>query len=367
MTRTARAVVHRQGQPLAVETITVAPPGRGELTLKVAACGVCHSDLSATNGTVGLPPPIVLGHEGVGTVVQVGPGTRDLAVGDTVLTSFVRMCGRCAACMSGHPARCEHLSEALYTLPDGTVRTHDAAGQPLNVFCGVGAMAEYVTIHADNAIKVDATGVPMPSAAIVSCAVMTGVGAVTNTARVEPGSRVAVFGLGGVGLSAVQGAHLAGAASIIAVDTNPDKLAQAGQFGATDTVNASEQDVVKALRSRGGVDYAFECVGSSALVGQAYKCLARGGTVVVVGLAGPRDEASLRLAALTLDERCVRGSNYGSARPQKDIPALLALYRSGRLKLDEMVTRTYGIEQGPQAFADLQAGRNLRGVIVFDD
>lgn len=366
MTRTAKALVYRAGQPLAVETIAVAPPKRGEITLRTAACGVCHSDLSATNGTVGLPPPLVLGHEGAGTVVEVGPETSGFAVGDTVLTSFVRMCGKCAACMSGHPARCEHLSEALYTLPDGSVRTHDAQGGPLNVFCGVGAMAEYVTLHADNAIKVDLSGVSMPSAAIVSCAVMTGVGAVTNTARMEPGSRVAVFGLGGVGLSAVQGARLAGAATIIAVDTNPDKLAQARRFGATDEVNASEEDVVKAIRSRGGVDYAFECVGSGALTGQAYKCLARGGTVIVVGLAPTKEEASFRPASMALDERGIRGSNYGSARPQKDIPALLALYRSGRLLLDEMVTRTYTIDEGPQAFEDLKAGRNLRGVIVFD-
>lgn len=366
MTRTAKAVIYRKGQPLAVETITVAPPKRGEITIKASACGVCHSDLSATNGTVGLPPPIVLGHEGAGTVVEVGPETSGFAVGDTVLTSFVRMCGKCAACMSGHPARCEHLSEALYTLPDGSVRTHDEQGEPLNVFCGVGAMAEYITIHADNAIKVDTSGVPMASAAIVSCAVMTGVGAVTNTAKMEPGSRVAVFGLGGVGLSAVQGAHLAGAGSVIAIDTNPDKLAQAKAFGATDTINAKEEDVVKALRSRGGVDYAFECVGSGTLVSQAYKGLARGGTVVVVGLPAPKEEASFRPASMALDERGIRGSNYGSARPQKDIPALLALYRSGRLKLDEMVTRTYTIDEAPQAFADLEKGINLRGVIVFD-
>lgn len=365
MTRVAKAVVYRAGGPIAVERIDVARPQRGEITIKVAACGVCHSDLSATNGTVGLPPPLVLGHEGVGKIVEVGPETSGFAVGDTVLTLFVRMCGRCASCMSGHPARCERSSEALYTLPDGTVRTHDAQGASLNVFCGVGAMAEYVTVHADNVIKVDADGIPMASMAIVSCAVTTGVGAVTNTAKVEPGSRVAVFGLGGVGLNVVQGARLAGAGTIIAVDNNADKLAYAKQFGATDTMDSGKENVVSAIRSCGGVDYAFECAGSTTLVTQAFKSLARGGTVVVVGIASPKDEVSFRSAPLTLDERCIRGSNYGSARPQKDIPALLALYRHGRLALDELVTRVYSIDEGPQAFEDLKAGRNLRGVIVF--
>ncbi|TAN11014.1 MAG: Zn-dependent alcohol dehydrogenase [Burkholderiaceae bacterium] len=365
MGRAAKAIVYREGGPIAMEPIDVAPPKRDEITLKLAACGVCHSDLSATNGTVRMPPPLVLGHEGFGSVVEVGEGVAGFKVGDAVLTSFARMCGKCAACVSGHPARCEHAAEAFSTLPDGTVRTHDAKGEPLNVFCGLGAMAEYATIHVDNAIKVDAHGIPPASAAIVSCAVMTGVGSVTNTAKVEPGSRVAVFGLGGVGLNAVQGAVLAGAATIVAVDTNADKLAAAKRFGATDVVNAKEEDMVKAVRRLGRVDYGFECVGSGELVSQAYKCLAPGGTLVIVGVAPGKDQATFTPISMAMEERCIRGSTYGSARPQKDIPALLALYRGGRLKLDEMVTRTYSIDQGPQAFDDLKAGRNLRGVIVF--
>ena len=366
MSWTAKAVVCREvNKPVTVEEIQVESPRRDEITIKLAACGVCHSDLSATNGTLRLPPPLILGHEGAGVVVEVGEGVTQFKPGDCVLSTFVRMCGKCGPCSKGRPVLCEHAKDSLFTMPDGSVRTKDANGNPLNIFCGVGVMAEYATIHVDSAIKID-NDLPLKSAALVGCAVMTGVGAVINTAAVEPGSSVAVFGIGGVGLNAVQGARLAGADSIIAVDTNPGKLAMAREFGATDVIDASQEDVVKALRGRGGVDYAFECVGSGALVGQAYKSLARGGTVVVVGVAPPEDQTSFGTLAMPADERCIRGSWYGSARPQHDFPRLLSLYRHGQLKLDELVTRTYTIDEGPQAFADLESGLNARGVIVFD-
>lgn len=367
MSRQAKAVICREwNKPVVVEEIQVESPKRNEIMIKMAACGVCHSDLSATNGTLRLPPPLVLGHEAAGIVVEVGEGVTHFQPGDCVLSSFIRMCGKCRQCVRGHPVLCEHASEALFTLPDGSRRTHDAKGDPLNVFCGVGVMAEYATLHVDNAVKID-NDLPLQSAALVGCAVMTGVGAVINTADVEPGSRVAVFGIGGVGLNAVQGAHLAGAETIIAIDTNPEKLKLAKQFGATETINAAEDaDVPKTIRGMGGVDYAFECVGSGNLVSQAYKSLARGGTAVVVGVAAPEDQTSFGTFSMPADERCIRGSWYGSARPQHDIPRLLALYRRGRLKLDELVTRTYRIEEGPQALKDLEEGRNARGVIVFD-
>jgi S-(hydroxymethyl)glutathione dehydrogenase/alcohol dehydrogenase len=366
MSNAAKAVVYRAGnRQVTVEDIQVAPPKRNEIAIKMVACGVCHSDLSATNGTLALPPPLVLGHEGAGIVSEVGEGVTEFQPGDRVLSSFVRMCGKCGACSRGRPVLCEHASEALYTLPDGTVRTHDGDGNPLNVFCGVGVMAEYATIHVDSAIKID-SDLPLQSVAIVGCAVMTGVGAVTNTANIEPGARVAVFGIGGVGLNAVQGARLAGADRIIAVDTNPDKLAIAQNFGATDTVNAGTEDVVKTIRGLGSVDYAFECVGSGALVSQAYRCVGLGGTVVVVGVAPQDDQTSFGTFSMPAGERCIKGSWYGSARPQHDIPRLLSLYRHGQLKLDELITRTYSIEEGPQAFADLENGLNARGVIVFE-
>ncbi len=368
MSRKAKAAICREvNAPITVEEITVDPPKRDEITIKLVACGVCHSDLSATNGTLPLPPPVILGHEGAGIVVEVGEGVTRFKEGDAVLSSFVSMCGKCRNCVRGRPVLCEQASKSFYQLPDGTVRTHDAQGNPLNIFSGCGVMAEYATLHVDNAVKI-ADDVPLERAALVGCAVMTGVGAVINTAGVEAGSTAAVFGVGGVGLNVIQGCRIAGADTIIAVDTSNPKLELARQFGATDLINISDvEDAAKAIRKlTGGVDYAFECVGSGAVVTQAYNALGKGGTAVVVGVAGGKDQTTLRTVLLPMDERAVVGSWYGSARPQYDFPRLLSLYRRGRLMLDELVTRTYSIDEAPQAFADLEAGANARGVIVFD-
>lgn len=368
MTREAKALVCRDWtKPVQVETITVAPPQRNEITIKVAACGVCHSDLSAATGKIQMPPPLVLGHEGAGTVVSVGEGVTAFKEGDAVISSFISMCGKCRQCVRGRPVLCENASKALVTLPDGTVRTHDKDGKPLNVFGACGVMAEYATLHVDNAVKID-HDVPLKNAALVGCAVMTGVGAVFNTAKLEPGSRAAVFGVGGVGLNAIQGCRTAGAEMIVAVDMNPDKLEMARQFGATHTIDArDEPDVAKAVKKlTGGVDYAFECVGAGAVVTQAYKSLGKGGTAVVVGVADPSDKTSFSTLSLPADERTIKGSWLGSARPQYDFPRILALYQAGNLKLDELITRTYSIDEAPQAFIDMEKGLNARGVIVFD-
>ena len=264
MNQKARAVVCRElNQPVVVEDIVVEAPRRNEVMIKLAACGVCHSDLSATNGTIAFPPPLVLGHEGAGTVVQVGEGVSALAVGDTVLSSFVSMCGKCRYCVTGRPQLCDQAAKALFTLPDGSVRTRDAAGNALNVFSGCGVMAEYATLHVDNLVKVE-PGVPLDRCALVGCGVMTGVGAVCNTAKVEAGSIAIVFGAGGVGLNAIQGCVLSGAAMIVAVDLSDAKLELARTFGATHVVNAGrEENIVKTLRklTGGGADYAFECIG----------------------------------------------------------------------------------------------------------
>ncbi|HEX7045925.1 MAG TPA: Zn-dependent alcohol dehydrogenase [Burkholderiales bacterium] len=368
MGQKAKAVISREvNKPVVVEEIHVDSPKRNEVMIKLAACGVCHSDLSATNGTIPLPPPVVLGHEGAGVVVEVGEGVTDLAVGDHVVSSFVSMCGKCRYCMTGRPSLCDQASKTVYTLPDGTVRTHDSAGRPLNVFTGCGVMAEYATLHIDSVVKID-KDIPLDRAALIGCGVMTGVGAVTNTARVEPGSTTVVFGAGGVGLNAIQACALSGAAVIVAVDTSDAKLELAKQFGATHTVNAKqEENPVKTIRrlTGGGADYAFECVGFGEVVAQAYGVLRKGGTAVVVGVAPPKDTTSIRTATLTFEEKTLTGSYFGSARPREDFPRLLALYKAKRLKLDELITRTYRIDEAPQAFADLAAGRNARGVIVF--
>jgi len=368
MTQQARAVICREiGKPVVVETVSVDAPQRGEVMIKLAACGVCHSDLSATNGTIPFPPPVVLGHEGAGEVVAMGEGVTGFALGDHVVSSFVSMCGKCRYCQTGRPQLCDQAAKAAYTLPDGTNRFKDAAGNPLNIFSGCGVMAEYATLHVDNLVRIDAA-VPLDKAALIGCGVMTGVGAAVNTAKVEAGSATVVFGCGGVGLNAIQGCRISGAAIIVAVDTSDAKLEMAKQFGATHTVNPkNEENLTKTLKklTGGGADYAFECVGFGEVVAQAYGALGKGGKAVVVGVAPLKDMTTIRTASLTFDEKTLTGSYFGSARPRQDFPRLISLYRSGRLMLDELITKTYSIEEAPQAFADLAEGRNARGVILF--
>jgi NDMA-dependent alcohol dehydrogenase len=368
MAQAARAVICRElNKPVVVERITVDSPKRGEVMVRLAACGVCHSDLSATNGTIALPPPLILGHEGAGEVVEVGEGVTGLAVGDHVVASFIYMCGKCRFCSLGRPVLCVEQGKALTTLPDGTLRTKDAQGKPLNIFSGCGVMAEYATVHVDNLVKIDPK-IPLDRAALVGCAVTTGVGAVFNTARVRPGASVAVFGCGGVGLNVIQGAAIAGAERIVAVDTLETKLEMAKKFGATDVVLAKPgEDLTKALKklTGGGADYAFECVGSGELAAAAYKAAGRGGMAVVVGVAKPGDSTSVRTMTLPFEEKTLTGSYFGSCVPRVDFPRMLGLYMQGKLKLDELITRRYSIDEAPQAFADLEAAKNARGVILF--
>jgi len=366
MSRKAKAVVCRENnKPLRVEEISVDAPKRGEALVRLGACGVCHSDLSAVTGTIALPLPLVLGHEGAGIVEEVGEGVTDLKSGDPVAFSFVYMCGKCRFCVSGRPVLCLEQGKALTTPLEGTPRTHDAAGKPLNIFSGCGAMADYATVSAENLIKIDPK-IPLDCAALVGCGVTTGVGAVFNTAKVAPGSSVAVFGCGGVGLSVIQGARIAGADKIIAIDTLEAKLEMAKKFGATDVILARE-DPVKALKKMtgGGPDYAFECVGSGELAATAYRAIVRGGVAVVVGVAKPSDSTSVRTMTLPFEEKTLKGSYFGSCVPRIDFPRMFSLYLKGDLKLEELITRRYRVDEAPQAFADLESGRNARGVIVF--
>jgi Zn-dependent alcohol dehydrogenase len=368
MSRTGKAVVCRElNKPVVVEQITVDSPKRGEVMLKLAACGVCHSDLSATNGTIALPPPLVLGHEAAGEVIEVGEGVAGLAPGDHVVSSFIYMCGTCRFCAAGRPVLCLEQHKALTTPREGTPRTRDRAGQPLGIFSGCGVMAEYATLSVENVVRIDPK-IPLDRAALVGCAVTTGVGAVFNTARVEPGATVAIFGCGGVGLNVIQGAAIAGAERIIGIDTMEAKLALARQFGASDTLLAKTgEDLAKALKKMTGIgpDYAFECVGSGALAEAAYRSIRRGGKAVIVGVARPTDAASLKPMTMVFEEKTLQGSYFGSCVPRVDFPRMLHLYMAGRLKLDELITRRYSIDEAPQAFADLESGRNARGVIVL--
>ncbi len=359
------ALCRAHNAPVSVETVEVDPPKRGEVAVKLGACGVCHSDLSAITGTIALPLPLVLGHEGAGVVEEVGEGVAGLAKGDHVIFSFIYMCGKCRFCVAGRPVLCLEQGKALLTPLEGTPRVRDAAGTPLNIFSGCGSMAQYATVSAENLIKIDPK-IPLDCAALVGCGVTTGVGAVFNTAKVEPGSSVAVFGCGGVGLSVIQGARIAGAEKIIAIDTLQPKLEMAKKFGATDVL-LFQDDVVKPLKKMtgGGPDYAFECVGSGELAGVAYRAIRRGGLAVVVGVAKPGDSTSVRTMTLPFEEKTLTGSYFGSCVPRVDFPRLLGLYLAGRLQLEELITRRYSIDEAPQAFADLQAGKNARGVIVF--
>jgi Zn-dependent alcohol dehydrogenase len=368
MAQSAKAVVTRAiGKPVTVETIQVEPPKHGEVTIRLAACGVCHSDLSVTNGTIQYPLPMVLGHEGAGVVTAIGDGVDGFAVGDHVITSFVTMCGHCHYCQTGRPQLCVQSLKSLYTLPDGTVRTKDAAGKDLNVFCGCGVMAEIATIHSGNVVKID-DQMPLDRAALIACGVMTGVGAAVNTAKVQAGSIAVIFGCGGVGLNAIQGCAIAGAAMIVAVDTSDEKLELAKKFGATHGYNIAGRDAAgKDLfkLTGGGADYAFDCVGVGKISEMAWAVLRRGGMDVVVGISNSKDQISLNAQQAATSEKTLTGSYFGSARPHLDFPRLIALYRSGRLKLDELITRTYSIDDAPQAFADLDAGKQGRGVIMF--
>ena len=366
MARTAKAALCRaHNTPVVIEPVTVDGPKRGEVMVKLGACGVCHSDLSAITGTIALPLPLVLGHEGAGVVEEAGEGVSGLMKGDHVIFSFIYMCGRCRFCVSGRPVLCLEQGKALTTPLEGTPRVRDARGQPLNIFSGCGSMAEYATVSAENLIKIDPK-IPLDCAALVGCGVTTGVGAVFNTAKVEPGSSVAVFGCGGVGLSVIQGARIAGAEKIIAIDTLHTKLEMAKRFGATDSILFTE-DPTKALKKMtgGGPDYAFECVGSGELAAAAYRAIRRGGLAVVVGVAKPSDSTSVRTMTLPFEEKTLTGSYFGSCVPRVDFPRMLSLYMAGKLMLEELITRRYSIDEAPQAFADLQAGKNARGVIVF--
>jgi S-(hydroxymethyl)glutathione dehydrogenase/alcohol dehydrogenase len=295
----------------------------------------------------------------------VGEGVSGLAQGDHVIFSFIYMCGKCRFCAAGRPVLCLEAGKALTTPLEGSSRVRDASGAPLNIFSGCGSMAEYATVSAENLIRIDPK-IPLDCAALVGCGVTTGVGAVFNTAKVQPGSSVAVFGCGGVGLSVIQGARIAGAERIIAIDTLPAKLELAKRFGATEVL-AFEGDVVKPLKklTGGGPDYAFECVGSGELAGTAYRAIRRGGLAVVVGVAKPGDSTAVRTMTLPFEEKTLTGSSFGSCVPRVDFPRMLGLYLAGRLQLEELITRRYSIDEAPRAFADLQAGKNARGVIMF--
>jgi S-(hydroxymethyl)glutathione dehydrogenase / alcohol dehydrogenase len=353
------AVLNEIGTPLMIEELTIDEPGVGEALVRVVAAGVCHSDLHFIEGTYKRALPLVLGHEVAGVVEAVGPGVTNVVRGDRVIVGFVQPCGYCDYCQGGRPNLCV-TQTTLRTLDEPGLRRGETA---VAAMAKIGGFADYSLTPAAGLVKVP-VDVGLDIAALIGCSVTTGYGAVTNTARVEPGSTVAVIGAGGVGLNIIHTARLVGARRIIAIDLVEHKLALAKEFGATDGVNAAAGDAVQRVLelTGGGVDYAFEAIGSKHTSRQAYDMLRRGGTAVIVGMVPPDDTIEVP-GLIWSQEKTLRGSFYGSARFHVDMPRILALYRQGKLDLDRLVTRRFPLEQINEAFDLLKSGSVARSVL----
>lgn len=360
---------YEQSRPLMIESVELAPPAAGELLVRVLAAGLCHSDLSVIDGSRPRPLPLVLGHEATGEIVELGADVTGFNVGDRVVFSFVPTCGHCEPCAAGRPALCEPGAQANTSgrLLGGGMRWHDSDGLPLQHHLGVSGFAQYTVTSAYSAVRIDAD-LPPEIAALFGCAVMTGVGAVINTARVAPGESVAIFGLGGVGLAALLGARAASAYPLIAVDVMPEKLALARKLGADVAINPKDDDAVAVIReiTRGGVIHAIESVGNETVLAQAYAATRRGGTTVTVGLPAPQRMLSIPAVSLVAEERTIKGSYMGSAVPSRDIPRYVALYRNGRLPVDRLLSHRLRLDALNAGFDRLERGEAIRQVVLFD-
>lgn len=363
-----QAIVFRDSDsPIEHTEVQLAPPSAGEVRVKIAAAGVCHSDLHVKRGEWAAPAPMVMGHEGSGVVTELGEGVTSLAVGDHVVLSWVPPCGECRYCRSGHEARCQKVATVvapLGVLFDGTSRLSED-GETVHHYLGVSSFAEEVVVPASGAIKVR-DDAPLDVIAVVGCAVATGVGAVMNTAGVEPGALVAVIGCGGVGLNVIQGARLAGAERIVAIDVREDKTRLAAQFGATDQIVAPDGDAVAQLRALlpDGVDYAFDAIGRTVTTEQSIEMLGLGGAAVIVGLPPTGARASFEPLVLAEADQRILGSNYGSVRPAIDIPALVDRYMDGQLILDPLISSRRPLAEAAEAFEELESGQALRTLLI---
>jgi alcohol dehydrogenase len=358
---------YAQSRPLAIETLDLGEPGKGEVLVRIAAAGLCHSDLSVINGDRPRPVPMALGHEASGVVERVGEDVADLAPGDHVVMVFVPSCGHCNPCAEGRPALCEPgaASNTAGTLVSGARRL-SRNGTAIQHHMGVSAFADHAIVSRRSLVKID-PALPLDEAALFGCAVLTGVGAVVNTAHVPPGSSVAVLGLGGVGLNSLLAAVATGAEKIIALDMLESKLQLARELGATHTVNARDQDAIEQVKAltRGGVDFAFEMAGSVAALELAYRITRRGGTTVTAGLPNPQSNWPLQAVTLVAEERTVKGSYIGSCVPSRDVPRYIALYRAGKLPVNKLMSARIGLDDINQAFDRLASGEAVRQVIVF--
>ncbi len=376
MLKTKAAVLRELGRPgpyatslpLSIEEFDLAPPGPGEVLVRVRAAGLCHSDLSVIDGNRPRPLPMVLGHEMAGVVEETGRGVSDLQRGDHVVASFVPSCGVCAPCVSGRPALCEPglASNTAGTLLSGERRLCQH-GAPVHHHLGVSGFAEWTTVSRRSLVRVDPT-LPFAEAALFGCAVITGVGAVINTAAMPKRSTLAVVGLGGVGLAALLAGRMLEATAVIAIDLNETKLAKARELGATVTINAADADCADRVRdaSGGGVAYAFEMAGSARALELAYRVTRRGGTTVSAGLPHPQQQVAFSHVSLVAEERTLKGSYLGSCVPERDIPQYIEWYRAGRLPVDKLLSERIRLEDINGAFDRLAAGASIRQVIEID-
>ena len=364
--KTKAAILWERGQPLSVEDITLDPPGRGEVLVEIRAAGVCHSDLHPARDEWPMRTPLVLGHEGSGVVREVGRDVVGVKPGDHVVLCWAPACGACPACVNGHTVLCDRLDKTNYRnrLPAGGSRLH-ARGQDLHAFLGTACFAEYAVIAAEGAVVVDST-VDFTALATVGCAVVTGVGAVMTAARVSAGARVAVVGAGGVGLNVVQGARIAGAEQIIALDRHETPLVLASTFGATNVVQSpsSVSDAVRALTDGRGADFVFDTVGTETTLSEAVIAAKKGGTIVLTGLARIDSLAGFQTFPFVMQDKRLIGSVYGSGNPADDIVRLVRWYQEGRLKLKELATRMYTLNQIGDALDALAGAEGARGVIT---
>ena len=357
------AVLHAANQPLTIEEVALTKPGPREVLLRTAFAGLCHSDLHFIEGLYPHPTPCVLGHESAGVVEAVGEGVTYVKPGDHVITCLSVFCGTCPQCVTGHPNLCENTEVKL---PPGVSRRLSwKNGELMNQFLNLSSFGEQMLVHEHSMVKID-PDIPLDRAALVGCGVMTGVGAVFNAAKVEPGATVAVIGCGGVGLSAVNGAAVAGAERIIAIDTIASKLEVARELGATDTLNASNADPVKAVRDMtgGGVHYSFEALGTKTTAEQAFGMLRPGGTATIIGMVPLGVKIELHGYDF-LRDRKLQGTSMGGNRFRVDMPRLLSLWRQGRLKLDHLISGRIKLGQINEGFAALKSGAPVRQLIDF--
>ena len=362
------AVLRRAGEPLAIEDLVQEEPKRGEVRVRMMSAGLCASDHHIMEGMIEYPLPLVLGHEGSGIVEDVGDDVTMVDVGDPVILSFAPSCGRCGSCRSGNGNLCDTHRETSSLQFDGTNRLRDSDGTGVYQMQKLGVFAESQVVPEQACFKIE-TPMPWESAALVGCAVTTGVGGALNAPGIGAGDTVAVFGCGGVGLNVIQGARLLNASRIIAVDVIGHKLEFAYKFGATDVVNARETDPVEAIQDMtdGGVDYAFDSFGNPNVIAQALGSIRKAGTAVLIGLPALGDEAPVDMVDMVRNQKRLVGSFYGSAPPHETFRLLLDFYNRGKIDVDSVVTRRYGLDQINEGFDALARGEDGRGVIVFDD